>query len=354
MEKTYQNRLSNFELLRIFAMFLILVSHYAQHGLLPTIVTKTFAIQFFTMYLHTLGAIGVTLFVLLTGYFMIDKKIEIKHFFNIAIETIFYSWCIYGITVNIFKHSNMYYAESTFPILTGQYWFVTAYLILYLMIPLLNKLFYTLDKLSLKRYIFLFIFIWFILPLFSNQIDLKSSSVTDFICIYYIGAYIKKYGFPFFENKFNIMLTVLLSEGIICIYQLLHLIKHIFIENRFMYITWSNSVLTTFTSISIFYLFKNYSLRYSPTINYFSSSALAVYLITENICVRKIIWVDIFHCNLFNNGFYVFLNIIIALFASYMICTIIDKIRMKLLGQWLLQYVENVYNKIFYFITKYI
>ena len=197
------NRLSNFEIVRIIAMCFVVISHYAQHGLSQALNTNNAIFDFFAMYLHTFGQIGVALFVLLTGYFMIDKVFNIKHVFSIALETIIYSWSILLILLIFLKDyvtPKMIYM-SLLPISTNQYWFVTTYLILYILIPLLNKLFNTLDKQTLSRYLCLLAVLWCIFPAIGFKIHFAESYITTFIYLYFIGAYIKRYSIPFFEKN---------------------------------------------------------------------------------------------------------------------------------------------------------
>lgn len=358
MKNGSDKRLSNFEFIRIIAMFFIVISHYAQHGLLPAIETKTTIVKFLTMFLHTLGAIGVVLFILLTGYFMIDKKFNVRHFFNVTIETILYSYGILIISAVFFRDhidfTPMAIYKSALPILTGQYWFVTAYLILYLTIPLINKLFDILDKTTLRRYLLLFMFIWFFIPLLGYKIELARGALSNFICLYCIGAYIKRYGIPFFEKKRNAIISIIFCEGIICLYQFVYLVLHYFNEEWFMHITWSNSILTVITSVSVFEMIKNIKIKYNPIINYFSSSAFAVYLITENIIVKKVLWTKIFHCNYAPNFWYMFFNMIFAVTVSYLVCTLIDKLRVKIFKEHLINIAEKIYNKVCIAITQYI
>ncbi len=358
MRSGSDKRLSNFEFIRIIAMFFIVISHYAQHGLLPAIETKTTIVKFLTMFLHTLGTIGVVLFILLTGYFMIDKKINVRHFFNVTIETMLYSYGILIISAVFFKNhiafTPMAIYKSALPVLTGQYWFVTVYLILYITIPLLNKLFDILDKTTFRRYLLFFLFLWFLVPLVVYRIGLARGPLTNFICLYYIGAYIKRYGIPFFEKKRNAIIAIILSEAIICLYQFVYLILNYFNESLFMYITWSNSILTVITSVSVFVIIKNIKIKYNPIINYFSSSAFAVYLITENIIVKKVLWTKIFHCNHAPNFWYMFFNMIFAVTVSYLVCTLIDKLRVKIFKEHLINIAEKIYNKICIAIIQYI
>ncbi len=355
MEANKCKRYGNFELIRIIAMCFVVISHY-HWGVHFALGSKTPSACFLSMFFHTTGAIGVVLFVLLTGYFMIDKNINVKHIFKIVLETVFYSYIILAVLA-LFFHDYVVFKpimvyKSLFPVTTGQYWFVTAYIVLYLSIPMLNKLFYVLDKKELKKYLFLFMFIWFVIPLFGYNTNMQGNGFTGFICLYYIGAYIKKYGIAFFENKRNAVLTILVSQSAVCLYLLAVLNAKLFEDCYVMHMTFRNSVISALTGLSVFMLIKNIKINYNPVIDFFSSSAFAVYLITENIFVRDIIWTKIFRCNDSPYLFYMIFNMALALAVSYTICAIIDKIRMKTAEQYLINIATKIYNAIYKVLIK--
>lgn len=71
-EKHNHVRQTNIEILRIIAIFMIIVFHYVLHdewkfetGTINQMIIETFLI---------LGELGVNLFMLITGYFMIERE----------------------------------------------------------------------------------------------------------------------------------------------------------------------------------------------------------------------------------------------------------------------------------------
>ena len=92
-------RASNFELLRIIAMLMIVAAHYAGHGIRHVLYPSTGTIwltgnlinRAFTSFLIPGGKIGVGIFFALTGYFMIDKEYKLQRLFNLILEVYFYS-----------------------------------------------------------------------------------------------------------------------------------------------------------------------------------------------------------------------------------------------------------------------
>lgn len=78
------SRSSNIELLRIIAILLIISFHYAYKGgwTFSEFTVNEFIIKIFYMF----GELGVNLFMLITGYFMIDGKFKIKKLVLMGIQ----------------------------------------------------------------------------------------------------------------------------------------------------------------------------------------------------------------------------------------------------------------------------
>lgn len=79
MEKTERN--TNLEMLRIISMILIVMSHSDDWMGLAEFYSEIVCLnKFITDWLHVGGQIGVGCFLLISGYFMIDKQITSKKY----------------------------------------------------------------------------------------------------------------------------------------------------------------------------------------------------------------------------------------------------------------------------------
>lgn len=85
-----KERQSNLELLRIFSMILIVMHHYAIHGGFDVIDMQfnfnKEVIRFFTFG----GKLGVNLFIMISGYFLIKSKFKKKNLLRLWITTTFF------------------------------------------------------------------------------------------------------------------------------------------------------------------------------------------------------------------------------------------------------------------------
>ena len=129
-------RHSGLECLRIISIILIV----SMHILGNTFHTSNLLNKEFILFVNTLGNTGVTLFILISGYFGI--RFNTHKFFKMLVVVWFYSIVSYLIET-IWLHTPHTWtglASSLLPILSKKYWFMTCYVVLYCFSPYLNRL----------------------------------------------------------------------------------------------------------------------------------------------------------------------------------------------------------------------
>lgn len=146
-----KQRSSNLELLRIISMFLIVMHHYAVHGGFQLLEKDLSLNKIIIQILSGGGQLGVNLFILISGYFLIDSEFKINKLLKLIFETFFYSVII---LLFIVSKSNLNIGIkdiiiSCLPITYSSYWFITCYVVLYLFIDYINPVIKGLDK---KKY----------------------------------------------------------------------------------------------------------------------------------------------------------------------------------------------------------
>ena len=359
-----QERNSNFELLRSIAMFMIVVWHVIIHGKL--LENAAGPLHFLLVIILFICIIHVNTFMLITGYFQYDKKFKLGKFIKIFLELIFYNVIInllFYIT-GISNKGSLNLIIDTY-ILNCPYWFLSSYLLLYLLSPFINKLISVLSKKEHLSLILLSSFIYFIIPYVSLGRFLSNNgyNIQQFIIFYLIGSYLNKYKVNLFENKsiFKQRLYLLL---IICFCLFINIIslygfRHIFCDivkldflTNFVnahYLDYCNPIVVIQT-IATFMLFKTFNIK-SLFINNLARTTFGIYLIHENEFVRsnlyKLLNIDrgIIETSYFNI-IKIFYYSIIIFFA----CAIIDRIRIKLIEDR--KWYNNIINKIEKFINK--
>ncbi len=92
------------ELLRIIAMMLIVASHFSLHSGLPLDGGYEGTHPFNVLWAQWLafgGKLGVDIFVMISGYFLVTKCAHLKSLLRLILTTLFYGcviYCIYAIS----------------------------------------------------------------------------------------------------------------------------------------------------------------------------------------------------------------------------------------------------------------
>src|SRR5574344_676064 len=180
-------RNSNVELLRILLLFGICVWHVIMHGAdYKNIGTReiTYPISYSVIVAFLVPCVDI--FVLLSGYYLV--KLRVRTILKFELQALFYSIIISG-TILIIKDVDYpwLYFCLFFPISTSKWWFLTSYIMLILISPVLN---YGIKKLSNLE-----LFLVIILMAFYNGIESwfgynnNGSSLCTFLYLYLLGAW---------------------------------------------------------------------------------------------------------------------------------------------------------------------
>lgn len=187
-------RQSNFELMRIVSAIMILLYH--------TLSPYTdFAVGFpkiLLIILVMLFIVHVNSFVLLCGYFQYDKKIRVNKFFKIINQVWFYKALIpvVFVLIGLYSCTPAIMIHHFLPFEYGNYWFVSVYLVLLAISPVLNIIIRNVDKKTHLKIIILFLIVFSFLPTLTGQASFDNErgfSISNFILLYFIGAYFGKY-----------------------------------------------------------------------------------------------------------------------------------------------------------------
>ncbi|MCR5031669.1 MAG: hypothetical protein K6A92_02280, partial [Lachnospiraceae bacterium] len=143
-----KGRESSFELLRIIAMLMIIAHHYYNKGGLATLVGDDLGNKVAVLFLGQGGKAAVILMILITGYFCVRKDCKPYHLLRTECAMQLYGLVFFfiacGIGEETFKISGL--VKNLFPFMFARYWFMTAYILLFLMLPYMNKGLLMLDR----------------------------------------------------------------------------------------------------------------------------------------------------------------------------------------------------------------
>lgn len=307
-------RQSNFELLRILSMFLIVMHHIAVHGEYGEVTSVNYAVlRFFEIG----GKIGVNLFVLISGYFMVNSEFKFKKLVYLAAEIIFYSLLYFIILLSCGKvtYSVDFLQATLFPLLSNSYWFASAYIITYCLSPYLNSVIKNTTK---KQLIYLIVFLLILQCYVPFTFGPNFfSNVGWFLTLYLIAAYLKVYPVKITDSNKILLPSAILTYLAIAL-------LNIFTDEDFWLI---NHAVCTLCSVAAFCSFKNFNIGQNKVINAVAKTTFGVYLIHDNIWIRHILWVELLKCptHAQNNLFIIFA--VVAVLLVFALCMLIDIIR---------------------------
>ena len=316
------NRQSNYELLRIIAMMMVVGLHYFNAGMGGAIGNVSIGTTnyYLTYLFESIFMVGVNVFVLISGYFMIKKDtINIRKCVDLLILLAFYGICFYiiRIFIGIDKFSIKNLIKVSLPILTGSRWFVKTYIILVILSPFLNKSLRNLNENQYKALIIILLVLFSIWPSFIPYPPVSDGGygIINFVVLYSIGGYIKLYHNKKSKNIYYILIFIIMA------------LTTFLFSIKYNQTSWKYDFISVMIGgIMLFMIFKNIELN-SKVINFFARYAFGVYIIHGDYQVTEFIYKGILKCNLFYNSNFYIIHIFISILCIYIVCSIIDYFR---------------------------
>lgn len=287
-------RQSNFEILRILAILMVITGHFIrQSGLLESEVGIN---GFVNIILGSAGRIAVNVFLLIGAWFMVDMRFKPSKALLLYLQTAFYSIPITllmlalgtaGETRNII--------QGILPFFGRPVWFSSAYISLILLTPFLNEVFILPKKKLTLLTIALFIF-------FCVVSTIPSFSTVDYIadfswfCVIYITIGWVKHTDVLSKLKIN--KWVALISGI-AVYSALCMSAATKPLSRIANY-WLDNIRTMpnlFCAFTIFFFFLKTDIGRIRLVNYFAKSVFAVYIVHQIPAFRLFLWKNICHAN---------------------------------------------------------
>ncbi len=339
---------SNIELLRIIAMVMIVAHHFLVHGGFQ-IASIGFTNKLWLQLLYSGGKIGVNIFILISGYFLISsEKVKLDKLFKLILQILFYSIIIYIIFVCLGIES--FQVKSFFHNLLGYpvWWFARSYLILYLIHPYINKLLNGMDK---KAHLKLVLYSTLVFSIIQTIVVLPfdDGDIVWFIHLYVAGSYIKKYN-PLSNVKFNklfgtAILIYLFSFITVIILDLVSV--HIKALLTFETYLFEMETITAFLiAVFMFLAFSRLNIGFSKFINIVASSTFGIYLIHDNEIFRKFLWGTLFKTATYSDTLLLIPYSLLVIIIVFVVCSVIELIRIYVFEKQYMKLVTKITNKL--------
>lgn len=354
MELMKNKRDSNIELLRIVSILIIIAHHLVHHSGMYQYIIDNNIFSLSSKFLLAFGWGGKTAincFILITGYFMVNKNISLMKFLKLFLAIEFYSILIYFIFIisgyEAFSISSCF--KAIFPFRYIDYNFVSCFLFFYLLIPFLNIL---IKNLNIKQYNLLLIIllgIYTILP-FLGLCNVLFNYITWLCVVYLVGAYLRinpvfdRKSFGFYGLTSLALLLISWLSVIILNYLKVNYLGGM--KSVYFFVDDANKILALVTAITLFLTFKNMRVKYHSSINLMATTVFGILLIHDNSSVmRRWLWRDTIDViNLYQSE-YLFVYVVGLVLAVFFVCFIIDYIRIYFLETPLFNILKKYIDK---------
>lgn len=337
-------RQANYELLRIIAMFMVVTLHYLNHtGALLSLGESADAKKIIGTLIESFCIVAVNVYVLISGYFLVEAGFKIKRIVVLICQVLFYSTLIPLFMLGSGAAGNgaggiYLWIQYLFPIETEHYWFATSYVILYLFTPVLNLAVKTMNRKQLQITLVL------LLVFFCGFKSISPVQfVTDrfgydfgwFLCVYLIAAYIRLYGLKSFSTGRRAWIAyagcAFAIFAVVCVFYYIH-------EKTGAFAYYStvpfhyNYLLCLAGAVSLFCAFRYVKIpeRAADIICAISPLTFGVYLFHEHIDIRSMWtgWLDEFIGPVSEAGVGGFVvHLLLSVFLVYLTGIFIDAVR---------------------------
>lgn len=336
------------DLLRIIAIFMIIILHTNGHGgvLFSPNLNQTQDNFFYSNYsiswlIEYLVFCAVNSYALITGYFHWNKRVLyyklVLFWLQVVLYTIFIT-LIYSIINSNFNYDLWF--NAFFPIMTYQYWYMTAYVGLFLFMPILNSYIQqTFNRFLILHLAFLFILFSITTQFLSKNGDpfLLNQGYSAFwlILMYITGGVISKCDIGKNLSKLQcsayFLLMILITWGYQMIVTYLNTYSQAGITplNVFRYVT-PTIVLASIFLLLLFSKIIINNLTSQKVITILSNTTLGVYLIHDNPIVREHIITGYAKEFATYPVFKMIGAILLGSATIYVVCTLIDIVRIQL------------------------
>lgn len=314
-------RNSSIELLRIICIFGIIFMHTIAYGGDKLAVYN----RYLLIVVNCFTNLGVTCFMLISGYFGV--KFNLEKLIKLDLMVIFYTLIHLIIRIALGVEIGMMdLLSSVFPVLSNQYWYITAYFIIAILSGYINQIPERLSKADFQKLLAVPIFFFSVVPTFLrfDILGSEGKNVVYMVVVYLIGRYIRKYD----ESVYHRGKLAMLLLGNILLAMLLEVTMYT-IAGRYSMFYRDCSVFTLISSVLLFTIFRNLHFD-SKMINKVAGSVLAVYVFSFGF--QRLVYLLL---PLEKYAFSPLLFPLVLVFACCVVlgCIIVDQLRQKIFGK---------------------
>lgn len=303
-KKIGTQREAGLDLLRLVAMMMVVVLHYLGKGkLLPDLSGETLGSTGTVAWLlEAFCIVAVNAYMLISGYFLSQSSFKVSRLLQLWLQIWVYSvgFGLLGALAGIVVETPVdihYVLTLVFPVSMGHYWFMSAYVYMYLLLPLVGLAVRHMSKKQMQWSIGLLLFAYSILksvlPL-RLELDSQGYDAIWYLCVFLLAAYVRKFGLCLRKNTAPTKgWGLIYIVGAILVFGGLMGMRALYLETgsfqRMLKMSMEyNHVFVLLASLGLFMVFKNLNVtpKLATLTKKLAPFSLGVYLLHENIGLR--------------------------------------------------------------------
>ncbi|MGN1346873.1 MAG: acyltransferase [Eubacteriales bacterium] len=332
--KSNVSRVPGTDLLRIVTMLMILTSHFFVHGGILGKLKPGEPYFYICWIIEAFCYVMVNCYALITGYFQSRTEFRLKKLLLLWGQILFLSAGIYLVLAWTGQISFDFadFSNAALPVTMQRYWFVTAYMILYALSPLLN---FTIQRMNRRQHALCLAVLCGIFVVFRNFFywsdfaNLHGGySWASLAVLYMIGAYLRLYPPKLRHPLLWYGILSLITGGSRILLTTLYYrygFDSVYLKALMQY----NSVTVVAASVCLFLFFVRLDIQNRVLlwfIRFFAPAVFGVYLIHEQVELKEILWDAIAPAQYLHSPRLLpyLLLVVVVLFVT---CALLDKLR---------------------------
>ena len=325
MANNCTNRSSNYELLRIVCMLMIICGHIIMYHKYDKVGDSSWYIG---QIIRPFCMVAVNIFIIISGYFGI--KLNVKKLWSLNLMVTFY--CVAFLIWSLLSGRHTFSPRKDWmlliPVVTKQYWFITDYFALCFLSPFLNKLVDVLDKNLFQRLLITCFVLFCILPTFAVILNFQSITLdygyglVNFMFLYLLGRYASLH-FTCEFSKYVYLGLYLASMASMGLFQICY---SKILGFDFDALISYDTIFIFVGSVSLFMYFRQLSFS-NNLINKLAKTCLAVYVIHLCPLFCGYFFRDLLHVQTYT-GFTYLLLLFVTPICIYLLCAFAEMCRL--------------------------
>ena len=296
-----QGRMANLELLRCVAMMMVVVLHYLGKGNLLADLTDPHltGAELAAWFLECFCIVAVNVYMFISGFFLCASSFKVSRLVQLWLQVWVYSVGIglLGALTGVMTGTDVdthFLLTLLFPVSMGHYWFMTAYVFLYLLLPFVGTAVRKMDKRQLQAALALLLFAFCIvksvLPV-RFEMDGQGYDCLWYLCVFLTAAYVRRFGGGVLKKSWPG--PVLYGGGCLLVFAATLLLRRVYLqrgslETMLKFCMEYKHIFPFLAAIGLFMIFYRIQIHGKAAIfiNRMAPYTLGVYLLHENLGLR--------------------------------------------------------------------